>query len=653
MHLACAMATGSVQGKRAWSRMTRAIRRMFTGANILVALAISIALLVAFPTRAFAADISSDVVTSLTASETSVETQQSTTFTLTFSENDSGGNLVHDIQSGDIITVSWPTIRHTSSLGFILVGYASTFDLTFIPEGSSTAVTIGQVVVTGENATITFNDNVEGYDDVNGSVQFMTEVQSPTAIESGLTDTIDVTSGGQTATLSVTQPDSTDSPFYEDMFLNKGSNYYNDDPSTHTIEWNIDANTWFFDDLNGTVTITDTLSQPALDAPEFEAAYVYYQDEDDSSISHELVSYTSQDEFESALGATFSYNSTNRTLTITIPSSSLTSFSYNGSTQPIMVEIYFTTPWDPNSQVGAVIVNAAYAYFYTDMGGNPTETAIDSADTLLWARQTIQATAVVEGTTVPIEGVTFRVYKLTGRDGERISGWYENEDGTMSDYVDITTGADGVATLEGLRVGDYFEVEEVSAPDWVVLSQDTLVQDVWATSITKTFENAIVSGDITATTDWLASDGSTTDTSTHPTIYLQLYRSVDGGDPIAVDGAAIMELADGTTSATWEDLPLYDTSGNKYTYSVKEVDADGNDYVPDGYTKEESGLTVTNTKITSTKTASTKTASGSVTPAPIPDTGDQSFLPIGTTFMVTASVLGVALIMRRKMEKQL
>ena len=58
----------------------------------------------------------------------------------------------------------------------------------------------------------------------------------------------------------------------------------------------------------------------------------------------------------------------------------------------------------------------------------------------------------------------------------------------------------------------------------------------------------------------------------------------------------IKELADGVTEVTWEDLDKTDEYGNAYIYSVKEVNADGNDFVPSRYRKSEDGLTVVNTK---------------------------------------------------------
>lgn len=116
------------------------------------------------------------------------------------------------------------------------------------------------------------------------------------------------------------------------------------------------------------------------------------------------------------------------------------------------------------------------------------------------------------------------------------------------------------------------------------------------TFLTFNVTNVIKTKDITANKVWENMDG-TENTDAHPTIYLRLYRSVNGGEPQPVENAAIKELKDGETTAEWDDMLAEDKSGSTYTYTVKEVDQNGNPIIPDGYIKKEDGLTVTNTKI--------------------------------------------------------
>ena len=69
-----------------------------------------------------------------------------------------------------------------------------------------------------------------------------------------------------------------------------------------------------------------------------------------------------------------------------------------------------------------------------------------------------------------------------------------------------------------------------------------------------------------------------------PTIELQLYRKGEAlGAPV--------ELEDGETTYTWEDLDLTDENGINYDYTVQEVN------VPKNYETTEEGLTVTNTYV--------------------------------------------------------
>jgi hypothetical protein len=657
MHPACVVARGSTSTEEGVDGMAQAKRQVLTGTGIIAVLVVSIALLVAFPTRALADDISNYVVTSLTADSTSIHTWHQSTFNLQFSEDDPNGSLVRDIQSGDTITVSWPTRSNPTDQGFYLVGYTDTIDLTFTPEGQSDAVTIGQAVITNDGATITFNSNVGSYQHVKGYAEFTAQTFNTGNPTNGTTDTMNVTSGSQTVTLRVTHSSgSSTGPVGNKHLIGKNVRFYHNDPSLDTAEWGISINMKYATNLTGTVTVTDVLSEK-LDAPEFVVAYAHYRD--DAGTVHTW-SYGSQSAFESAMGADFSYNSTTRKLTITVSAEKLSHFSVNGAEHAIYLEVFFNTKWNSNAQGGDSIENkASVSYYTTDSSSEPQS---DDATTRFTVPRssagvsgvpygTLRLTKVVNGTTVPIEGVTFRVYKLTGDGGTRVSGWYTNEDGSTGDYVDITTDAEGLATLEGLDDG-YYEIEETTTPDWVVkTTQNVQVQLTQTAGAARTIQNSIKTGDITATKTWLSSDG-TADTGTHPTIYFQLYRAIDGEDPVAVEDADIMELPDGTTSVTWEDLPLYDTSGNKYTYSVKEVDADGNDYVPDGYAKQEDGLTVTNTKTTSeTPPEPESPTPKSVTPTDVPKTGDQSFLPVAATFVAAAVVLGVAFTMRRRSKR--
>lgn len=110
-----------------------------------------------------------------------------------------------------------------------------------------------------------------------------------------------------------------------------------------------------------------------------------------------------------------------------------------------------------------------------------------------------------------------------------------------------------------------------------------------AVDVTNTYTPATPT--ITATKTWKGG------AATKPTIYFALNRALGDADPVRVPAseAPIKQLTSGTESVSWDNLPSTDASGNAYTYTVQEVDANGLDFVPDHYVKVESGLTVTNT----------------------------------------------------------
>ena len=110
-------------------------------------------------------------------------------------------------------------------------------------------------------------------------------------------------------------------------------------------------------------------------------------------------------------------------------------------------------------------------------------------------------------------------------------------------------------------------------------------------TVTNTYQKI----DVEANKVW---KGDLKEGETRPTIYFKLYRKIKDGEETEVQGQEVKKLENGTTKATWKDLDRFDENGNEFTYSVKEVKENGSDFTPEGYTKKEEGLTVTNTKDT-------------------------------------------------------
>ena len=115
------------------------------------------------------------------------------------------------------------------------------------------------------------------------------------------------------------------------------------------------------------------------------------------------------------------------------------------------------------------------------------------------------------------------------------------------------------------------------------------------TKITNTYKPAKIS--VTAKKVWVGGQEHI-----RPTVYFKLYRTPEGRAIEEVAGAEQKEVPKTNGTLEWPDLPATDEHGVKYTYSVMEVDEDGNLIVDtiDGYTPEQTAdLTVTNTYSTS------------------------------------------------------
>lgn len=84
--------------------------------------------------------------------------------------------------------------------------------------------------------------------------------------------------------------------------------------------------------------------------------------------------------------------------------------------------------------------------------------------------------------------------------------------------------------------------------------------------------------------------------SVRPSLFFKLYRTLEGGTEEAVTDADQKEVPKTDGTVEWSELPATDQNGVTYTYSVKEVDKDGNPVTTvDGYTSEQTAeLTVTN-----------------------------------------------------------
>jgi LPXTG-motif cell wall-anchored protein len=217
----------------------------------------------------------------------------------------------------------------------------------------------------------------------------------------------------------------------------------------------------------------------------------------------------------------------------------------------------------------------------------------------------VTATKIWVGGPTPRPTVTFQLYR-------RISGGVDEVVGGTKDLPDGTTEVTWIGLPKTDPQGNLYIyiVKEVGTPTNYSKSEVGL-------TVTNTYVPP--KEDITANKVWVGGP------TPRPTIAFQLYRSVLGGEVVAVGDPK--NLVDGVIEVTWNDMPKTDMNGNPYTYTVREV------VTPTNYTKNESGLTVTNTYVPPTgDITANKVWVGGPSPKPT------------ITFQLYRSVLGAAAI---------
>lgn len=204
-----------------------------------------------------------------------------------------------------------------------------------------------------------------------------------------------------------------------------------------------------------------------------------------------------------------------------------------------------------------------------------------------------------------IEEVTFKLEK-------------QEFNGSTTNLGTIQTDQNGYYQSEEIRAGRYILTEEAAPNAYAVSTQPiyfivgyakgskteftvTLTDSSWkpktynqvtADKNILTVTNNVKVGSITAEKIWADKKAQTK----YPNTWFKLFRQEPGGKVEAVPNVPIKKL-NGTSAkeqVVWEKIDLYSPSRHEYTFSVREVDAEGNDFVPTGYVKEEKDLTVTN-----------------------------------------------------------
>ena len=202
-----------------------------------------------------------------------------------------------------------------------------------------------------------------------------------------------------------------------------------------------------------------------------------------------------------------------------------------------------------------------------------------------------------------LEGAKFKLSYLNGTEVVDVL----DKNGRI---VTFTTNAEGKALIEGNQSdlgwvlwadGRTYLLTEIEAPVGYMLVT-TPVKFILADTVMDNTQYAIygetlyVSNErpkvtVEATKSW-HNIGPTVEI---PTIWFKLFRKIDGGELEEVPNVPIKALTSGTTTVVWENLYAQDLQARAYTFFVKEVDMNGNDFTPKDFIKEENGLHVSNT----------------------------------------------------------
>ncbi len=500
-----------------------------------------------------ARDISSTNVTDLTVSPSKIEDGGKTTVKMTF--DDKNGK----IQNGDTIKVAWPTSGTVK-----IEGYSKTVPLTVKGEQ------VGLAVITPDGATITFNDKVEKLSDVSGFAEF--EVQGRNLTQTNTSDdkVATITSGNKSTNVTVHKSEAgTSSVFYY-----KTGDMLPED-TTH-VRWflNINNEKRY---VSKDITIKDQIQGgQQLDLSTLNINVT-------GTHSNYYSGQSAITDFEKAFpGSKITVDNTKNTIDVTIPQGygSYNSFSINYKTKI-------------TNEQQKEFVNNSQAWYQEhgkeEVNGKSFNHTVHSINANAGIEGTVKGELKVlkqdKDTKAPIANVKF---KLSKKDGSVVK---DNQK-----EIEIKTDANGIANIKALPSGDYI-LKEIEAPAPYTFDKDKeypfTMKDTDNQGYFTTIENAKAiekTKDVSAQKVWEGTQ------KVKPTIYFKLYKQDDNQNTTPVDKAEIKKLEDGTTKVTWSNLPENDKNGKTIKYLVKEVNAQGEDATPEGYTKKENGLVVTNTE---------------------------------------------------------
>jgi hypothetical protein len=310
---------------------------------------------------------------------------------------------------------------------------------------------------------------------------------------------------------------------------------------------------------------------------------------------------------------------------------------YNNMDDEVTEDVVATKTWKPDGLLDSMKFPVTYQlYRYTTDPDNP-ETVGDSVTlnapswSYTWADMPTTDTVGNLYTYYVIETNDLPDGFSKVEDGLNVTNTYDNMDDDVTADVTATKNWMPVGLLDSLKVPVTFQlyryttdpaspetvgdpVELNAAGGWVYTWADMPTTDtvgnpytyyveetVTPTGFDKTEDGLTVtntyivpSNAVVAEKEWVGGP------TPRPNVWFQLWRTwTHEGTTYReiVPGADIQMLADGTFSVFWSDIDMETIIGIPYTFYVKEVDANGFDFVPENYAKLEDGLTVTNTYV--------------------------------------------------------
>ncbi|MCT3092733.1 Cna B-type domain-containing protein [Lactococcus lactis] len=475
-----------------------------------------------------------------------------------------------NIQPGDYFNISWPNIGN-----IFAQGYTKMIDLQIAGKD------VGRMIVKSDGAQVIFNDNIKNLDDVKGWGEFEIQVRNLTIGNAENTGILTVNLGEKSAKVNVTKPTSgtTSSIFY----YKTGDMLPQD---TQHIRWFLNIN-YGRVEVDNSVIIKDQIQRGQQLDP---STFVINVDDVNGNKT-----YRGESELLKLLndypGLSFVYSTKNNTIELNVPPS-ISSYRH--------FDIQYKTIIENEQQVS--FDNRSQAWYQEHNQPAVSGKSFDHSVQNINASGGIQGTVKgqlkivkkVEGTEIGIPNVKFALKRA---DGEAIQGQH---------VITLTSDINGEAGIKGLQVGDYF-LQEIFAPNWINFDpltspeQKFTINDSDTSGVDLTIFNKSKTTNVTARKNW---QGGITP---RPTTYFKLYRTNISGQKEVVPGATLKTLIDGITEVTWQNVVEYDEHGKPYNFTVKEVDVNGNDSVPLGYSKVENGLLVTNTNIEKTAIIGQKT----------------------------------------------